>query len=104
MNHSDLTLVLLGQLGFAVILGWIFGVNPALQVEALSRSVRMSAFSMSYNITLALFGGTAPIVATYLVARTSDDFIPAYYVMVLALFSLVAVIMGRETKGEVLKP
>ncbi len=104
MNHSDLNLVLLGQLGFGVIIGWIYGVNPAMQVELLSRSVRISAFSISYNVTLALFGGTAPIVATYLVSRTSDDFIPAYYVMGLAVLSLIAILFAKETKGQPLKP
>lgn len=104
MNHSDLNLVLLGQLGFALILGWIYGVNPAMQVELLSRSVRITAFSLSFNVTLALFGGTAPLVATYLVSRTSDDFIPAYYVMGLAVLSLIAVLSAKETKGQPLKP
>lgn len=104
MNHSDLDLVLLGQLGFAAIIGWIYGVNPAMQVELLSRSVRISAFSISYNVTLALFGGTAPILATYLVSRTSDDFIPAYYVMGLAVLSLIAVLSAKETRGQPLKP
>jgi len=103
MHHSNLTLVFVGQCGFAIVIGWIYGANPALQSELLSRKVRVSALSVSYNITLALFGGTAPIVAAYLVARTADDYTPAYYIMGLAVISLVAVVTARETRGQPLK-
>ena len=103
LNHSEGSLVFAGTLGFSIILGWIYGVNPAMQIELLSRPARVSAFSISYNITLALFGGTAPLLATYLVARTSDDFVPAYYVMGLSIISLIAIFTMKETRGLPLK-
>lgn len=100
MHHHDLTMILLGQLGFAVLVGWIFGVNPVAMAEQLPRKVRVSGLSVGYNVPLALFGGTAPAVATYLVERTGDDFTPAYYVMALASVSLVAIATMPETRGR----
>lgn len=97
MHHQSLTLVLLGQLGFSVLVGWIFGVSPVAMVEAVPRRVRVSVLSVGYNVTLALFGGTAPAVATFLIARTGDDFAPAYYMMALCALSLLAMLTLRET-------
>jgi MHS family proline/betaine transporter-like MFS transporter len=68
MHHQDLTLVLIGQIGFAVLFSWIYAANPAVQCEILSRRVRVSVLSVSYNICLSVFGGTTPLVATYLVS------------------------------------
>lgn len=100
MHHEDFTMILLGQLGFAVIIGWIFGVNPVTMAESLPAKVRVSVLSIGYNVPLAIFGGTAPAVATYLIQRTGDDFAPAYYVMVLAAVSLVAVLTLKETANR----
>jgi MHS family proline/betaine transporter-like MFS transporter len=103
MHHQDLTLVLIGQIGFAVLFSWIYAANPAAQCEILSRRVRVSVLSVSYNICLSVFGGTTPLVATYLVHRTSDDFAPVYYLMGLAVLSLIAVLNIPETKGQALR-
>lgn len=97
MHHESLTLILLGQLGFAFIVGAIFGVNPVTMAEVVPRKVRVSVLSIGYNVPLALFGGTAPAVATYLIERTGDDFAPAYYLIALAFVSLIGVATLPET-------
>ena len=48
---------------------------------------------------LAAFGVLA-MIATYLVARTADDFVPAYYMMAVAAVSFIAVLGLRETAGK----
>lgn len=95
--HSGVDrLIFLGQLGFAVLVAAYAGLTPTILVEAFPRDVRCSAVSTSYNLVLGVFGGTAPIVATYLIERTRDDLSPAYYIMAAALVSAVAIYsMGR---------
>ena len=39
-------------------------------------------------------------MATYLVARTADDYMPAYYVMAAALISFSALLGLPETAGK----
>jgi MFS transporter, MHS family, proline/betaine transporter len=50
-----------------------------------------------------VFGGTAPYVATWLVARTGNDIAPAYYVIAAALVTLATVVTMRETAGRPLR-
>ena len=68
--------------------------------EILPTGVRCSASSIGYNLSMAAFGGTAPLIATYLIARTSDDFAPAYYLMAAAVISLIATFGLKETVGR----
>ncbi len=103
MHHTSLTLIFIGQLGFAILFSWIYAANPAAQAEILSRRVRVSVLSIGYNLCLSIFGGTTPLVATYLVERTADDFAPVYYLMGLSVLSLIAVLSIPETKGKPLR-
>jgi MFS family permease len=73
----------------------LIGFMPML-VQAFPREVRCSAVSTSYNVVLGIFGGTAPIVATYLIQRTHDDLSPAYFIMVAACISAVALFTMRR--------
>lgn len=97
MHHQEFAMTLLGQAGFAVLIGLYLGAGPAMMVEAFPASVRCSALSVGYNLCLALLGGTTPMVAAFLIARTHDDFSPAFYLMAAASVSLGVVLTMRET-------
>ncbi len=103
MHHQDGFLILIGQLGFAVLFACVFSINPATQAEILPRRVRVSALSVSYSLCLSVFGGTTPLVAAYLVQRTGDDFAPVYYLIALAAVSFVTVLTIPETSGKALR-
>jgi MHS family proline/betaine transporter-like MFS transporter len=100
MHHQSFLLILTGQIGFAVLYGAGYAGLSAVMVEILPTGVRCSAASIGYNLCLGLFGGTTPLVATYLVQRTGNDFTPAYYLMATAVLSLIATISLRETAGR----
>jgi MHS family proline/betaine transporter-like MFS transporter len=100
MHHATDTMIFLGQLGFALIIAWIWGVNPAALAEMVPQHVRVSAFSIAYSICLALFGGTTPLIAAYLLQRTADDFAPVWYLIVLGVVSLIAILSIPETRPQ----
>jgi MHS family proline/betaine transporter-like MFS transporter len=97
MHHQSSALILAGQAGFAVLFAVGYTVTSAVLVEMLPAEVRCSGVAIGYNVCLGLFGGTAPLVATYLVARTADDFFPAYYLMATAAVSLLVTFRLPET-------
>ena len=69
MHHPHFVVILLGQMGFAVLIGLFFGACPATMVEVFPARVRCSALSVGYNLCLGVLGGTTPLVVTYLIAR-----------------------------------
>jgi MHS family proline/betaine transporter-like MFS transporter len=103
MHQPAATPILAGQMGFAVLIGVFGGVIPATMAEAVPTRVRCTAVSVSYNLCMAALGGTAPMVATYLIHRSHDDLAPAYYLMGAAVVSLGAVLSLRETASSPLR-
>lgn len=74
----------------------------ALMCESFPRRVRATGISIAYALSVTLFGGTAQLVATWLVRTTGSKLAPAGYVAACVLVSLAAVGMLRETAGEAL--
>jgi MHS family proline/betaine transporter-like MFS transporter len=65
--------------------------------------VRYSGFAVSFNLSNALFGGTAPFMATLLIAATANNLAPAWYLVGAAVIALIAVALSRETGNEPLR-
>ena len=80
------------QIIFALLIGAIQGPLPAFMVECFPIRGRYTAIGLSYNITLALFGGTAPLVSTWLIKTTNDLASPAIYLVVMSAISFVSML------------
>jgi MHS family proline/betaine transporter-like MFS transporter len=98
MHQATDTMIFLGQFGFAVMMAWAWGANPAAQAEILPQKVRVSALSIAYSLCLAIFSVTTALVAAYLLERTADDFAPVWYLMALSVVSLIAILTSPETR------
>ena len=68
--------------------------------EVTCASGKRNAQRDAYNLCVATFGGTTPYVVTWLTAQTANSVAPAYYVVVAAVVSLLAVLTVRETAGR----
>ena len=88
MYSDSLAIVFLGQFVFSLISGvaWALGIT-VLTIIAPPK-LRCSSVAMSYNLAMAVFGGTTPMLATYLVNRTADDYAPVYYLMIGVVISI----------------
>jgi MFS transporter, MHS family, proline/betaine transporter len=72
-------------------------VVPSYLAELFPTRVRSSALAITYGLGSALFGGTAPLVATLLVRRTGSSIAPAVYAVVVAAAAVAAALASRET-------
>ena len=91
-------IVLIAQMIFAFIVGFLQGPMPSLMAEMFPVSIRYTSIGIGYNFSVALLGGTAPIVATWLVEITANPLFPSFYIMFFAIVSLVALVFHEETK------
>lgn len=90
IDHGILWHAVISQLVFAFLLGLIQGPLPSFMVDCFPIKNRYTAIGLSYNITLAIFGGTAPMVCTWFIKTTGDMASPAIYLAVLAAISVVS--------------
>ena len=72
-------------------------VTAVLLCETFPTAVRYTASAVTYNVAYAVFGGTAPFVATWLIAATGDRLAPAIYITVVAAVAFVVALLTPET-------
>ncbi|MBH1934333.1 glycine betaine/L-proline transporter ProP [Streptomyces sp. AV19] len=65
--------------------------------------LRYGALSVSYNISVSLFGGTTPLVVSALIENTHNQMIPAYYLMAAGAIGFVSAFYLYETAGRPLR-
>ena len=97
MHHHDTSMILLGQVGIAIILSAYLGPIPSAIAEMFPQKVRVSAVSFGYNLTFAIFGGTTPMVAVWLIEKQHNDLAFVWYIIGAALVSFVVALKLKET-------
>jgi MHS family proline/betaine transporter-like MFS transporter len=65
--------------------------------------VRYTALSIGYNVAVAVFGGFAPFIATWLIGLTGNNLAPSYYLIAAAAVTLIVLLNVRETAFEPLR-
>ena len=103
LNSGSLGAAIAGHAGLAAVEAVFVSASLAAGAELFATRVRSSAYSIGYNTSVAIFGGTAPYVATWLTDRTGNTLAPAYYVIVAAIVSLATVLTMRETSARPLR-
>ncbi|WP_326692100.1 MULTISPECIES: MFS transporter [unclassified Streptomyces] len=96
IGTGNVVLAALGALIMAVIFAGHTGIVHILLVELFPTRVRYSAYGLGYNVSSALFGGTAPLLMTFLIDSTGNTNMPAFYAVVTALGTLIAVSRVRD--------
>jgi MHS family proline/betaine transporter-like MFS transporter len=86
------------QMTFAALLAISMAPQPAAMCEMFPHQVRVSAVSVGYGLAYALFGGTAPLVAVWLIARTGNDVVFAWYIAVVMAISLAIAFTARDRR------
>ena len=94
MNFSN---AFMAQVAYAAIVAWYMGPVPTVLVELFPTRVRLTGVALSYNVSAALFGGTAPMMAMLLQRWLDDKFAIAYYIIALAVFTLVVLRHYQES-------
>jgi len=65
------------------------GVLPALMSELFPIATRSTGIAVAYNVAVPIFGGFAPLIASWLIQVTGSSLAPSYYLIVTSLISLV---------------
>jgi MHS family proline/betaine transporter-like MFS transporter len=94
-----------------VAVGWLqlvkaaySGVLPSLMAEQFPVEVRAIGVALGYSVSVSIFGGLAPLIATWLIAQTGDPLSPSYYLIFTALLSLISLIAIERRRRRVTQP
>ncbi|MEY8039082.1 MFS transporter [Saccharopolyspora cebuensis] len=101
LGPGGLVGITLVQLALGTVLTLNDAALPAYLAELFPTRVRYSGFAFSFNTANAVFGGTAPFVATALIHGSGSVVAPAWYLAAagaVAAFSLLASRRIRTTR------
>ncbi|MDO5635151.1 MAG: MFS transporter [Micrococcus sp.] len=76
--------------------GLYTGVPYATMSELMPAHIRSTGIALGYNIPIAVFGGSAPFVATWLIATTGDDSSPKWFFLLTAVIALIGIVCIRK--------
>jgi len=103
MNGGSLAGAVLAHVALGALLAVFLSATIAALTELFPTRVRYGGFSIGYNISVAIFGGAAPFLATFLISVTGNPLSPAFYLIAAGVASLITVATLTETARTPLK-
>jgi MHS family proline/betaine transporter-like MFS transporter len=76
-----------------LLLAACLGPVPALLADIFPTKTRGTGLALSYNFSVTIFGGFAPLIVTFLIEKLHNKVAPSFYVMATAVISITALIM-----------
>jgi len=99
-NVADLAI---SQIVLSALVAVPLGAAPAMLVELFPMADRLTGYSLAYNLGLGVAGGTAPMIATWLISVTGSDSAPGAYLALAAIISATALYFMQDRSREPLR-
>jgi len=96
--------VFFGLMILAIFSSSFQGTMPALLPSLFFTNVRNGALAITYNISASFFGGTTPLVISWLISKTMNEMVPAYYLIFASIIGIIVVtIFLKDSSGKALR-
>ena len=100
-QKSVLLLIIATVIGLGVIWAPITAVLGTMFSEIFDARIRYTGITLGYQIGAALAGGTAPLVATALLNKFNNSYVPvAIYIIFASVLSLVAIWAVKDRSNQ----
>ncbi|PKF89662.1 MFS transporter [Bacillus sp. BA3] len=100
-QKSVLLLIIATVIGLGVIWAPITAVLGTMFSEIFDARIRYTGITLGYQIGAALAGGTAPLVATALLNKFNNSYVPvAIYIIFASVLSLAAILAVKDRSNQ----
>ena len=100
---SRLAVILPIQICTSLLIAFFSGPGPSAIAEIFPTRARALWMSVGYSFAVAIFGGFAPYIATWLIEHTGSPLAPSLYVIACAAVSSVVIWRLKETAHHALR-
>lgn len=100
LSSGSIIQVYLAMTIFTVIFSLFIPAAFVCMIESFNTQIRYSGLSFGFNMGLAIFGGTCPLIATWLIEVTQNSRAPAFYIMLFAAIALLTSIFLKDKRGQ----
>ncbi len=91
---------LISEFILSVLVGLIAGCLMPFLVNAFPAALRFAGAAIAFNISMTIFGSSAPVILLYLSNGAYSHFLPAAYVMLTAIIALFASTSSKSVEIE----
>jgi MHS family proline/betaine transporter-like MFS transporter len=102
INSGKIGLIFAGLLIMAIVLNFFIGVMASTLPAMFPTHIRYSALASAFNVSV-LIAGLTPTAVAWLVETTNNLYMPAYYLMVIAVVGFVTALTMKETANKPLR-
>ncbi|MBP1915300.1 MFS transporter [Lederbergia galactosidilytica] len=104
INLQVLLFISLGILILGVLLSTYEGTMPGSLPAMFYTDIRYRTLSVTFNVSVSIFGGTTPLLSTWLVHKTGNNLAPGFYLTVISMIGFFVILfLFRSTSGKSLK-
>ncbi len=100
LSSGNLLKVYIAMGIFTVIFSLYLPTAFVCMVEAFNTEIRYTGLSFGFNVGLAIFGGTCPLIMTWLIEVTGNNSAPAFYMIAAAIVALLTTWHIHDKRGE----
>jgi MHS family proline/betaine transporter-like MFS transporter len=106
IRHGSVVTAILGQAMWGVCLGVAATLGSTLTKSLFPVEMRYTATAFAHNVTVTLFGTTAPYVSAFLIDRTGNRLAPAWYLVIMACVAMTTAVtaLRKAPRGAALAP
>lgn len=100
-THEPVLVILATFIGLVVVWPPITAILGTMFSESFSKEVRYTGVTLGYQIGAAVAGGSAPLIAEFLMNQFNGSSIPvSLYIVLTAVVSLIAVLSMRGENAQ----
>jgi MFS transporter, MHS family, proline/betaine transporter len=103
MNHGNLFMIFLAELILALPVMAFTAACGTFINELFPTKQRFSGTSTGYNIGVAVFGGTAPLVSAGFVKISGSNLSPSFYLIIASIITILVLLKTKETADKPLE-
>ncbi|MBX4132994.1 MFS transporter [Frischella sp. Ac48] len=100
-----LTVDFISPTSLILLISWLallksiyFATVPSMMADIFPVKTRATGMALSYNVSVTIFGGFAPMICTILIRLTKSDLAPSYYLIAIGFISLFALYQANALK------
>src|SRR6185312_13320130 len=99
-SGGSIATLLYVQILFALAISMFSGAGPAAIAEMFPTRTRSTWMTTGYALAVAIFGGFAPLISVWLIARFDEPTAHVFYLMAAAIVSTIVIYSLQETAHE----
>ncbi|MCM3571297.1 MFS transporter [Neobacillus mesonae] len=104
INLNTLVFISLGILILGILLSTYEGTMPGSLPTMFYTDIRYRTLAVTFNVSVSIFGGTTPLVSTWLVHKTGNNILPGYYLTLVSIIGFFVILfLFKNTSGKSLK-